>query len=61
MQILFHSVEKQYSLTNLPWLIGSFGTMAEDAIIFAQFHAFANNGAKKDAETEEIANTEAVR
>lgn len=38
--ILFHSLEKQYVLTNLPWLIGSLGTMAEDAIIFVQFHAF---------------------
>ncbi|EGP85789.1 uncharacterized protein MYCGRDRAFT_100840 [Zymoseptoria tritici IPO323] len=38
--ILFHSVEKQYIITNLPWLIGSLGTMAEDAIIFIQFHAF---------------------
>lgn len=24
-QILFHSIDKQYILTNLPWLIGSFG------------------------------------
>ncbi|KJX97863.1 vacuolar membrane pq loop repeat protein [Zymoseptoria brevis] len=38
--ILFHSIEKQYIITNLPWLIGSLGTMAEDAIIFIQFHAF---------------------
>lgn len=41
-QILFHSIEKDYFLTNLPWLIGSLGTMAEDAIIFAQFHAFGD-------------------
>lgn len=40
IQILFHSVEKQYFLTNLPWLIGSLGTMAEDAIIFIQFSVF---------------------
>lgn len=40
LQILFHSVEKQYVVTNLPWLIGSLGTMVEDAIIFVQFHAF---------------------
>ena len=38
--ILFHSVEKTYVITNLPWLIGSLGTMVEDAIIFAQFSAF---------------------
>lgn len=38
--ILFHSVQRGYILTNLPWLIGSLGTMVEDAIIFVQFHAF---------------------
>ncbi|ORY09397.1 vacuolar membrane PQ loop repeat protein [Clohesyomyces aquaticus] len=38
--ILFHSVEKQYFLTNLPWLIGSLGTMVEDATIFVQFRIF---------------------
>lgn len=42
-QIMFHSIEKEYLLTNLPWLIGSLGTMAEDAIIFVQFHMFKNN------------------
>ena len=41
-QILFHSLEKQYVLTNLPWLVGSLGTMAEDAIIFLQFRMFRN-------------------
>ncbi|MCJ1243419.1 hypothetical protein MMC30_000616 [Trapelia coarctata] len=39
--ILFHLLEKQYILTNLPWLIGSLGTMAEDTIIFIQFHLYA--------------------
>lgn len=39
--ILFHSVEKDYINTNLPWLIGSLGTMAEDAIIFIQFRVYA--------------------
>lgn len=38
--ILFHSVQKSYILINLPWLIGSLGTMIEDAVIFAQFSAF---------------------
>ncbi|KAI9708062.1 MAG: hypothetical protein M1820_004266 [Bogoriella megaspora] len=41
--ILFHSVEKDYVLNNLPWLIGSLGTMVEDVIIFIQFHTFGNN------------------
>ena len=40
LQILFHSVERTYFLTNLPWLIGSLGTMAEDVIIFVQFSYF---------------------
>jgi len=40
--ILFHSQEKEYLLTNLPWLIGSLGTMVEDAIIFVQFRAFGS-------------------
>ncbi|KAH7094713.1 PQ loop repeat-domain-containing protein [Paraphoma chrysanthemicola] len=40
--ILFHSQEKEYLLTNLPWLIGSLGTMVEDVTIFIQFRAFGN-------------------
>jgi len=39
--ILVHSQQKEYLLTNLPWLIGSLGTMAEDAIIFVQFRMYA--------------------
>ncbi|THW75793.1 vacuolar membrane PQ loop repeat protein [Aureobasidium pullulans] len=39
-QILLHSVEKQYFLKNLPWLIGSLGTIFEDAVIFMQFHMY---------------------
>lgn len=38
--ILLHSVEKQYFLKNLPWLIGSLGTIAEDAFIFFQFSRY---------------------
>jgi hypothetical protein len=39
--ILFHSQEREYLLTNLPWLIGSLGTMLEDALIFVQFRMYA--------------------
>lgn len=39
--ILAHSLERDYILTNLPWLIGSLGTMAEDGIIFLQFRMYA--------------------
>ena len=38
--ILAHSTESQYIITNLPWLIGSFGTMVEDVTIFIQFHLY---------------------
>lgn len=41
--ILFHSVEKEYFLTNLPWLIGSLGTIAEDAVIFVQFSVYGEH------------------
>lgn len=39
--ILFHSVSAQYIILNLPWLIGSLGTMGEDILIFIQFHIYA--------------------
>jgi hypothetical protein len=39
--ILGHSLERDYLNTNLPWLIGSLGTMVEDAIIFVQFRMYA--------------------
>ncbi|EKV08389.1 Vacuolar membrane PQ loop repeat protein [Penicillium digitatum] len=39
--ILCHSTEKEYFLTNLPWLIGSLGTMVEDVVIFFQFRIYA--------------------
>ncbi|KAF1346351.1 PQ-loop-domain-containing protein [Lizonia empirigonia] len=41
--ILFHSTQRDYFLTNLPWLIGSLGTMVEDAVIFVQFRAFGSH------------------
>ena len=41
--ILFHSTEKQYFLTNLPWLIGSLGTMGEDITIFIQFRLYSRS------------------
>ena len=39
-QILFHSVSKDYVITNLPWLIGSLGTIGEDILIFIQFRMY---------------------
>lgn len=38
--ILLHSQDPDYLVTNLPWLIGSIGTIAEDCIIFVQFHLY---------------------
>ncbi|KAF1839240.1 PQ-loop-domain-containing protein [Decorospora gaudefroyi] len=43
--IIFHSQEKDYIITNLPWLIGSLGTMVEDVTIFIQFRVFGNGEA----------------
>lgn len=41
ISILCHSLEKEYLIANLPWLIGSLGTMVEDGIIFLQFRMYA--------------------
>lgn len=49
-QIIFHSTEHDYIITNLPWLIGSLGTMVEDAIIFLQFRAFGTGEASSAVE-----------
>ncbi|OAP54325.1 hypothetical protein AYL99_11426 [Fonsecaea erecta] len=38
--ILCHSTEHNYVVKNLPWLIGSLGTMVEDITIFIQFHVY---------------------
>ncbi|RPB07060.1 PQ-loop-domain-containing protein [Morchella conica CCBAS932] len=38
--ILLHSTEHDYVIHNLPWLIGSLGTMVQDFIIFGQFHYY---------------------
>lgn len=46
--ILFHSLQRDYIMTNLPWLIGSLGTMVEDAIIFVQFSAFGEKVEEDD-------------
>lgn len=46
--ILFHSLEKEYVWTNLPWLIGSLGTMVEDFVIFAQFRVFGEGEKEED-------------
>ncbi|KAJ5294837.1 hypothetical protein PENANT_c014G11050 [Penicillium antarcticum] len=47
--ILCHSTEKEYFLTNLPWLIGSLGTMVEDVVIFIQFRIYAPQEQRQSA------------
>lgn len=51
--ILCHSVERDYVLTNLPWLIGSLGTMAEDAVIFVQFRIYSSKPSASSSAVEE--------
>jgi solute carrier family 66 (lysosomal lysine-arginine transporter), member 1 len=48
--ILFHSTEHTYVMKNLPWLIGSLGTMVEDVTIFAQFRMYRTKGSGDVAE-----------
>ncbi|KAK5134883.1 hypothetical protein LTR08_005973 [Meristemomyces frigidus] len=50
--ILLHSVERGYVIDNLPWLVGSLGTMAEDAVIFMQFSAFGDRTKGEDEDAE---------
>jgi hypothetical protein len=50
--ILFHSQEKEYLITNLPWLIGSLGTMVEDGVIFLQFRMYASGNAAEASAVE---------
>jgi uncharacterized protein with PQ loop repeat len=47
--ILCHSTEAEYVWTNLPWLVGSLGTMVEDLVIFAQFRRYGE-GEKEEGE-----------
>ncbi|CAN3354658.1 vacuolar lysine transporter Ypq1p [Diutina catenulata] len=42
-QILFYRSDHQYIMLNMPWLLGSLGTIAEDSIIFAQFYMYRNH------------------
>lgn len=48
--ILFHSTDSDYIVKNLPWLIGSLGTIAEDVLIFVQFKLYADGKRKGDDE-----------
>jgi solute carrier family 66 (lysosomal lysine-arginine transporter), member 1 len=50
--ILAHSLERNYVMTNVPWLIGSLGTMVEDVVIFAQFHIYRKGQIPDDSAIE---------
>lgn len=41
--ILAHSLERNYVMKNVPWLIGSLGTMVEDVVVFWQFRLYKDN------------------
>ncbi|KAH7358603.1 vacuolar membrane PQ loop repeat protein [Plectosphaerella cucumerina] len=39
--LIAYSQDKDYLIWTVPWLVGSLGTMFEDAIIFVQFHMYS--------------------
>jgi solute carrier family 66 (lysosomal lysine-arginine transporter), member 1 len=45
--LVAYSQEADYLLKALPWLLGSLGTIAEDAIIFFQFRIYAQGSIPK--------------
>lgn len=47
--ILAHSLERNYVMKNVPWLIGSLGTMAEDVVVFWQFRLYGDNSEKDES------------
>jgi len=53
--ILAHSTERSYVVKNVPWLLGSLGTMVEDGIVFWQFRLYANNAQEQSTVDEETA------
>ncbi|KAI8262346.1 putative vacuolar amino acid transporter YPQ3 [Colletotrichum sp. SAR11_239] len=48
--LLAFKQDKDYLLNALPWLLGSFGTIAEDCIIFVQFHLYSGRREAKDGD-----------
>lgn len=59
--ILAHSIQRDYVIKNVPWLIGSLGTMVEDVVVFWQFRLYRDNVEEKaiidDAEGPSATNT----
>ncbi|KAI9893324.1 MAG: hypothetical protein M1814_000454 [Vezdaea aestivalis] len=50
--ILFHSTTRPYVVTNLPWLLGSLGTVFEDILIFVQFRIYRDSENKENPAVE---------
>ncbi|KAG0690370.1 hypothetical protein C6P40_003084 [Pichia californica] len=46
LQIVVYRSDYDYLMLNLSWLLGSFGTIAEDLIIVAQFYLYRENDSK---------------
>ncbi|KAJ2405597.1 hypothetical protein GGF41_007050, partial [Coemansia sp. RSA 2531] len=40
LSLLLHSLDNDYLLANIPWIIGSTGTLVFDLAIFYQFHLY---------------------
>ncbi|KAJ2833710.1 putative vacuolar membrane transporter for cationic amino acids [Coemansia furcata] len=40
LSLLLHSLDNEYLLANIPWIIGSTGTLVFDLAIFYQFHLY---------------------
>lgn len=51
--LVAYSQDGAYLLKALPWLLGSLGTIAEDAIIFVQFKLYSKTGQAKEDAVEE--------
>ncbi|KAK2600644.1 hypothetical protein N8I77_010165 [Diaporthe amygdali] len=51
--LVAYSQDSAYILKALPWLLGSLGTIAEDAIIFVQFKLYSKTGQAKEDAVEE--------
>ena len=47
--LVAYSQEGAYLIKALPWLLGSLGTIIEDAIIFFQFRIYAQGSIQKTA------------
>lgn len=43
LSLMAYSQDREYLLNALPWLLGSLGTMVEDATIFVQFRLYRDN------------------